>query len=328
MMNVPFITLSGICLTFGSPKRQKKFYPPSELLPGILVVFAHQAYHREPMLSPTARTLPVWIIIGLCVAFVLSSCREKPIVELPEGTQMITGTLKPAPLSLKRRGTHYLVENGNTLSYVESTAVSLKKYEGEEVTLEGTFVLNIDPHDLPVLVVTKVDDKLLAVKGVFVPSVKLRIDVPETWMMEKTASGALFTASGSSRSILAISQSALKTLPAGSPATVGGERAVRVIPAGSNDQVVYVLRGKNILTFTFTPSADEVLTAPSQFLKVLRSAKFEGVVTSQSASATTSGTGIRGQPCGGAAGILCPAGEYCSITDRESNTGLCVKGGR
>lgn len=32
-----------------------------------------------------------------------------------------------------------------------------------------------------------------------------------------------------------------------------------------------------------------------------------------------------GAPCGGTAGILCPAGQYCFITDPESNTGRCAQ---
>jgi hypothetical protein len=44
--------------------------------------------------------------------------------------------------------------------------------------------------------------------------------------------------------------------------------------------------------------------------------------SSLSAAATGSGAGL---PCGGTAGILCPGGFYCDITDVANNVGRCKK---
>ena len=163
--------------------------------------------------------------------------------------------------------------------------------------------------------------------GIFLPALHVRLDVPDDWTMQKSGSGAFFIASGSTRPILAMTVSSLTALPAGSPVIVAGERGSRVIPGGSIDQVVYVQRGTQILTFTFTPSVGDSLTAPTLFLKILRSMRFEAQSASRGTVMGTGGTLLQGQPCGGAAGILCATGEYCEITDPEANTGFCVKSG-
>lgn len=276
------------------------------------------------MQSPTLRTLPVWIIVALCVAFVLSSCRREPILTLPEGPQTVTGVLQSVPLSLKRRGTHVLLREGRQFTYLESTTVALPQYEGEEVTLEGTFEPNFDPHDLPVLVVRAMQDRS-QMRGVFLPTVGLRLDVPQQWSIVRNGGGSSFTASGSTRPILMVARSALIFLPPGSPAIVGGERAVRLILPGGSDQVVYVSRGKDILTLAFTPGAAQALTAPALFLKILKSVRFDPSSPSLSPSSGTGSPLPHGQPCGGAAGILCPDGSYCAINDAQANAGFCAK---
>ena len=93
----------------------------------------------------------------IVAALLLSSCRNQPDpVELPQGTQELTGILQRVELSLVRRGTHVLVQNGEETTYVESKVVQLRKYEREEVTLRGRFEQNTDPSFLPVFMVRSV----------------------------------------------------------------------------------------------------------------------------------------------------------------------------
>ena len=72
------------------------------------------------MQPPSLRSLPVWLIVGVCIAVVLGSCKKQLIVELPDGPQTIMGVLKPAPLSIGRRGTHVFIQGIEEKYYVES----------------------------------------------------------------------------------------------------------------------------------------------------------------------------------------------------------------
>ncbi len=278
-----------------------------------------------------------------CIAVVgLFGCRSKPpVVTLPTGPVSVTGFLKPVPLSLVRRGTHVVVSGGSELYFVQSSAVPLSRYEEEEVTMSGTLALNSDLSELPILTVTGIERHGQDTQSVHLAPLEVRFDIPESWRREEeTGTGSVrFSASGSLRSILTVARSSLTGLPAGTPAIVDGERGVRVMPEGSTDQIVYVLRmkavsGKTvpaIISFTFTPGSDGTLpVSPVLFQNILRSVRFDrsGGSSSSISSRTGSGTYLSGQPCGGSAGILCPSGFYCSITDVTENIGICVKAGQ
>lgn len=90
--------------------------------------------------------------IGLVALLVLASCstrEERPV--LPEGEQTVEGILEPVELSLVRRGTHLLTQNGDGVFYVESSAVSLREFEGMKVSVRGLLSENADTSFLPVL---------------------------------------------------------------------------------------------------------------------------------------------------------------------------------
>ena len=75
-----------------------------------------------------------------------------------------------------------------------------------------------------------------------------------------------------------------------------------------------------------------------QYRDVMRSVEFRGATSSVRASSQASqrpassfsgsaqsrATG-EGTPCGGAAGILCPSGMYCRISDLVNESGACAK---
>lgn len=267
------------------------------------------------------------LVIGM-TAMIISACSREPVSKLPEGPQEITGILRTLPLSLTRRGTHVLIVNGEERYTAESGLVPLLEYEGEEVMLRGTLSLNTDPEGLPVLTVTDIVSQTRSVRDVFARALKLRLEIPASWRpKEGTGTGGTLhiTASGSTTPVLTIARSPLLTLPAGSPVLVDSQRGVRVLPGGSSDQVVYIERGGEILTVTFTPGgALDPLLAPTIFLKILKSIRFTGLPQQRSRE-TATGSTIRGEPCGGPAGILCPEGSYCAITVPAENIGVCAQ---
>lgn len=268
------------------------------------------------------------VLGGFLTLIALASCRPVPLTTLPEGLQEVTGVLRPIPLALKSRGTHVVVVNGKETYTAESTTVSLSGHDGEEVTLKGTLSFNIDPRDLPVLTVTEIVSKAF-VREVITRVLKLRLEVPGDWQStEGAGSGAVLrlTASGSATPVLAVLRSSLKVLPSGSPVIVDGQRGVRVLPdSGASDQIVYIQRSAEVIQFVFTPGgAIDPLSAPALFQRILKSVRFTGLPSRSSAGAGSGGT-LTGPPCGGAAGILCPSGSYCAITDTKENIGTCVK---
>jgi hypothetical protein len=71
--------------------------------------------------------------------------------------------------------------------------------------------------------------------------------------------------------------------------------------------------------------ADDIAGSDALIMRIIRGLRFS---SSSSATAVYQGgsgavTSVAGIPCGGAAGILCPSGQYCEITDSASNIGRC-----
>lgn len=255
--------------------------------------------------------------VVLCVSIV--GCTPKKVVSLPVGPQTLTGALSPVDLSLTRRGTDVLRQNGHDVYYVESSVINLRNYEGMDVTITGTIEANSDPQALPVLVATKADIIEEPSHSWTVPALHLTFSAPLAWNGEVFDDGVSFTQTGSTTTLVSVHRSSLSSLPSGTPLVVGGERAVRV-EAGSGT-VVYVQNGSDIIVI----SLDKSLSNPSgkdlaqSILQMLKSMVF---ATPTSASSTGTGT-LTGSPCGGPAGILCPAGSYCAVQDAVAGIGVC-----
>lgn len=302
------------------------------------------------------RRIPLFLLIGILA---LSACSKKPEFPVPEGVQTVRAVLRPVPFSLDRRGTHALVgADGQIAAYAESTAVNLRLLEGRDVELQGIFEKNIDPTDLPVLVVQKVLDsggELL--RPWTIPALSLSLDLPRDWKGSLKGTSATFTASGYTAPVLTIIQR--RPNPNPNPTPTYGPAAV---PSDSELLVVGLRKA------TATLSADvqiwKVVVAPpgsspdgaeteftfalravhgnqeqlTQYRDVMRSVEFKGSAfsaraasqasqrpaSSLSGSAQSRATG-EGAPCGGAAGILCLSGMYCKITDLVSESGVCAK---
>lgn len=254
---------------------------------------------------------------------ILSACNKPTQTALPQGTQTVTGALMPAELSLNRRGTHLLSLNGQDVYYVESSTVNLRNFEGQDVAVTGLFELNSDPAAFPVLVATKIVSVESPSHPWTVPALNLRLSAPLTWNADIFDDGIIFSQTGSTVSLLKIHKSSLAQLPTGTPLVVGGLRASRVTTASG--VVIYVQNSKDILAINVDKSLVDVQKSDlaQDALRVVRSISFTNV-SSSSSSAFPTGTGsVTGTPCGGAAGVLCPTGSYCQITDTAAGIGVC-----
>lgn len=272
---------------------------------------------------------PTLLLGSLTLVLVsLLSCTSKQVeVVLPSGPQTLTGSLTPAELSLNRRGTHVLRQMGRDVYYVESSLLNLRSFEGMDVTITGTLEKNTDASYLPVLVATNV--VLISEPSHMwtVPALHLTFSAPLAWNGDVFDDGVSFTQTGSSAPLLKIHRSSLAQLPVGSPLVIGGERAV-LIESGSG-QVVYVQSGPNVLAVEL----DKTLMNPSgkdpvrSVLLLLKSIAFMNASSSSVGSAMSTGSSATStqsaMPCGGPAGILCPTGMYCAITDTQLGIGVC-----
>jgi len=263
-------------------------------------------------------------IVG--IAFLLPACGGVPLVpDLPEGEQTVTGVLMPAELSAVRRGTHLLLQDSRALTYVESTTVSLRPYQGKRITLKGSYEPNIAPSVLPVLVVDAVVSVEENTKEHVLRDLNLRMDVPAHWIRETREAEVLFRPEGSDVPLLRVTQEQSDTFPVGGvPIVIGGKRALRMTEEFGHNQVVAIRANDvEIVTVLFAPLEEhgDLESLKADFLDILNSIEF--VDGGGSASSARTGTGALGAPCGGEAGILCPAGSYCEVSDLEENIGRC-----
>lgn len=257
------------------------------------------------------------ILFGAVLA--IRSCTSDPVTVIPEGAQTLTGVLLPVPISISRRGTHALMQDGHQTALVESTTVNLRTVEGVDVVVTGHFERNTDPYASPVLIASGVTLVTLDMRTWQIPIQKITLDVPVSWNPAFFPEGARFTETGGTV-FLAVSTSALTSLPGTAPRISAGGRPA-VLVHGTGAETLYVQNGSSIFTLEF---ADTPLVNDALITRIIHTLRFS---TSSSSPATAVGSGstasAAGIPCGGAAGVLCPAGQYCEITDSVSNIGRC-----
>lgn len=266
----------------------------------------------------TPRLFTIGFTIFIALGF-LSGCKKDVPPALPIGPQTLTGALSPVDISLTRRGTDVLRQNGRDVYYVESSAVNLRPYEGMDVIIDGTIEANSDPKELPVLVATKVTRIEQPSHPWTVPALKLTFSAPLTWNGDVFDDGISFSETGSTTPLLTMYKSSLSILPTGTPLVIGGQRAVRVTTGSGT--VVYIQNGPHIIAVTIDKTLnDSARKEPVQsVLQLLKT-----IVFTSSASSVTSGSGsLSGTPCGGPAGILCEPGSYCAVTDTTIGSGVC-----
>lgn len=304
----------------------------------------------------------IYIAAGAFVLFLmlitvrLSGC-EPDRGPLPEGLQTVRGVLEQVDISLSRSGTHRLIVGNKPMYYVESSTVNLRLHEGREAEFQGTLEHNIDPRALPVLVVTNVIGGAAEEARTWtIPALQMSIAVPRRYRAIIEGSVATFTASGSVKPLLTIRPQPAASLPfdfrtvkanSGSglriaPLVIANRKAVSVLQEQKRLFAVYVDlvqqgssssagAARDIIGLTFMLDAQGTLDRQmADAVKVVQTLRFTNAGSSSSrrpvvpASSGSLSSDGADKPCGGAAGILCPSGYYCSITDRENDIGECT----
>ncbi len=288
------------------------------------------------MLRTPAKVFIVAAVLVFCLFLIWMGFHGRGRArQIPEGQQTLTGSLVPAELSLSRRGTHILKVNGDDVAYAESSSVNLRLYELTPVGVTGHFALNTDPSDLPVFVVTSLRTIEIPAVMVELPSVGLTLRVPREWELEQFDDGVAFTITGSTTPLLRIVRTSLTRLPPGTPMFIGGYDAVRV-KVSDDSQKIHLQAGRTILTFTWTSDDEEQSAAYAQLLRtaLVRASQTSSLkamtggifVLPSSAPAGPKGSKASAsgpKPCGGPAGVLCPAGSYCAVNSPDG-VGTCV----
>ncbi len=273
---------------------------------------------------------------------------------IPEGVQTIHGVLQRAPMSLSRRGTHTLMVNGRPLYFAESATVNLYVEEGREAQFQGLIQANTDAGALPVLFVSRVIGGREETKRLWsVPTLQLSISVPASFRGTIQGDTAVFTASGSSRQALTVARVTSGDLPFDfrvlknatgaqlvlTPLVIGGRKAASMLDERGGEFAVYVqapirsssgavLTTRDLIALTFTlDPVEDVHTQTQNALQIARSLTLgppPSSVRHPVSAASGTGATAAGKPCGGPAGILCPAGYSCAITDPENDIGACA----
>lgn len=275
------------------------------------------------------RALYPLILVALLLA--VSACQGRQTVRLPPlGPVSITGSLIPAELSLVRRGTHLLLVNGEKTYYVESKTVNLVDLEGQTVHVEGNAELNSDKKDIPVLIATTVTAAMgdSTLHEWEIPALDLKLSVPAVWRASIQKNVVKFLLPSEKVPLLTVSLMSGSVLPSGTPYYLSGHRAVHVLSeSGSTAAESIVVQDKGfLLQFHFDASTQQSVTRledakllQSQFRSALSTLSF---LSDRSLNSSLSGSGAM-IPCGGPAGILCPQGSFCNVTDFELRIGSC-----
>jgi hypothetical protein len=271
----------------------------------------------------------------IAVLFAVAGCApDRP--ELPSEPQTLVGILRSAGISRSRRGTHELLQGGRVVYYVESKTIDLRAFEEFEVTVVGVLESNSDPGSPPVLVARDVNVVADSADTPWVlTDLSVRFSAPVTWRGHERSGGMQFFLTGASLPILTVyAETGEPLLPGAQPVSLQGVRAMRSLDEATGSQTVVVHRGKDSLVFLFTPKdlpAHDADAARQSFLRLLRTIALMGLQSSStitasaaSVSSLSSAGSAMGKPCGGVAGILCPQGFYCAITDVQNNVGTCM----
>ncbi|MBP7114053.1 MAG: hypothetical protein KBA40_01220 [Candidatus Peribacteraceae bacterium] len=258
----------------------------------------------------------------------LGACTRDEGPGIAYGPTSATGTLIQAENSLIRRGSHILVVDGEKKYFVESRTQNMSDLEGQTVFIDGTLEQNSVKTELPVLVATTVkrsfgDEDLHRFE---IPTLNIRLGVPQTWAGSIKNKVATFMLPGESLPILTIRLMSGSTLPPGGTAIFVKNRRGTRIDAQGNAADVFILEKDSVIELHFDPATQEQLKTEedgaivaSQFERAISTISF---LTDKDVTTPTSGSGA-GTLCGGAAGILCGAGYFCNITDIEHQIGQC-----
>ena len=268
----------------------------------------------------------------LSFALLLSACSsDVALPTLPEGVQTLSGTIAPSVISTAHRGAHLLRQGTEDRTYLESATVNLREFQGRSVTLKGRYQRNIDPHDLPVFVVEDIVQSEQETREWHSDALRVTGQVPSRWGISGTGTAVTFIPAGSLTPVVSLLPLDQEPVPSGIALTVGNAKAIRFFDEISGEQRIAVARGQGYLEIAYTPQGhDDPEELRAEWLAFLRTLVIEGAVSTSSSSRTagsssSGGSAQEGQPCGGPAGILCPTGMFCAITDIDLNVGVCKR---
>ncbi|PIR48816.1 hypothetical protein COU80_03945 [Candidatus Peregrinibacteria bacterium CG10_big_fil_rev_8_21_14_0_10_55_24] len=269
-------------------------------------------------------------------ALLLVACTTNEPPPLPQGEQTVTGVLFPAPLSRIRRGTHLLTQEGETLFYVESARVNLRSLEQKRLELKGTLEYNTNPHDLPVLIAQEALVMEEEQKHWEYPTIGIDFSLPAAWRsIEDPARSEvrLYAADATEASVLINrTEGTVELLDHPFPVVVDGIQAERQVDETSGSELVRILWGTvgenpMYIHLLFAPKDEDPQAEKSVWFALLNNmmiSRKDTQTEGQSTSSAPTGSGSAvGMPCGGTAGVLCPQGQFCDITDLQENIGIC-----
>lgn len=275
-------------------------------------------------------TIRLAIIAGSASAMLLLAACGGGVEQThyPYGPLSQTGMLVSTGVSLVRRGTHALVAEGKIAFYLESKTQNLQEYSGRRVNVSGVLEKNVHETFLPVLSVNTITlaERETPLQEWALPLLSLTFRAPETWQgIRAERSISFLDGDAGSGTVLTIDAIDAKGLPEGIPAIIGGAVAVKIRSAGAGSEEIHVLRNAQVLRIRFTPTAGAASEQRAIFDAVLASIAFTASSSSATSASGATGSGSTQQPCGGPAGILCPAGQYCDVFDAKDNVGKCRK---
>jgi len=258
----------------------------------------------------------------------LSACGKEDPVILPEGVQILTGTVLPTDISLLRRGTHLFTIGDENVYFLESTGVSLRKYEHKRVVLQGEVSANIDNTYLPVLTVDTILNVLeQAMKDWQLRSLELSLALPESWGGSIETGHSQFIPLGADQAVITLmrledendEEEELDYLSV--PIVLGSIRATKIIDDDTGNEIIRVPRPNGFIQISYTALEHPHASQWHEDWEVmLTSLVFNS--TDRPTPVASSGS-VSGSPCGGPAGILCPAGFYCDVVNLQENIGIC-----
>lgn len=298
--------------------------------------------------------LRIRVLCSAALICLLSGCTVAVQSTAPLGVQTATGVLLPATLSTQRSGTHVLMQGTRPLYYVESASINLRDFEQKDVKIRGMAQANIAPGEAPLLTAREIIALPTAGMNAWnIPALHLSVEVPQAWDGTFTDDIAIFRVSGSETgAVLTIANrsdidlSTLERIEKAGGRTVAsiilrGKRAIRSVDQEKHTQLIAIDRGLHPTTYaplplvilSFTPPRelsgrefnDVVLAVLPTISLAVQPSSTPSSMRTGSGSTGSSTTVSDGAPCGGTAGVLCPSGMFCEITDRASNVGRCKR---
>lgn len=256
----------------------------------------------------------------------LTACGTSGPDDVPDdiGPTTATGTITATGASLYRRGTHLLLMDERPRFFLESKSVNLSEYQNVQVVVRGELSLNTHKKYLPVINVASVEKianaDAASLQEYNVKSLALSLEAPSSWKSLLKEGRLTFTHKSEEQPFIAIETFDFVDVPEGIPVRIDGQNGVRVVDEESGVHRVYVRRGGSLVSlFTFGPKGDLSSGERDAFYTMLQSVKFDQI-SDEVVEEDVSGSG---QPCGGSAGVICPEGEYCKITEIDTGIGIC-----